>query len=115
MNKIREFLIRILTGNETMDLDDVKIPSFKIGKGLYIATSLVVPLGICLLASKFMDINSREFTIVLLTLLINIGIVLCWILYNLMKTIKFSFKEKVGLACIPFVVIVLCVIYFDFI
>ena len=74
MNKITEFLIRILTGNETMDLDDVKIPSFKIGKGLYIATSLVVPLGICLLASKFMDINSREFTIVLLTLLINIGI-----------------------------------------
>ena len=115
MNKITEFLIKTLTGNETMDLDDVKFPSFKIGKGLYIATSLVVPLGICLLASKFMDINSREFTIVLLTLLINIGIVLCWILYNLMKTIKLSFKEKVGFACIPFVVILLCVIYFDFI
>ena len=115
MSEITKFLIKVFVGSETMDLDDVKIPSFKIGKGLYIATSLVVPLGICLLASKFMDINSREFTIVLLTLLINIGIVLCWILYNLMKTIKLSFKEKVGFACIPFVVIVLCVIYFDFI
>ena len=115
MGEITKFLIKVFVGSETMDLDDVKIPSFKIGKGLYIATSLVVPLGICLLASKFMDINSREFTILLLTLLVNIGIVLGWILYNLLNAIKLSVKEKIGLACIPFIVVILCVIYFDFI
>ena len=84
MNKVKEFLIKELELNEL--IKEMKKLPLKVNKWLFFSTSLVVPLVVCILASHIMDVNSREFTAVSLTLLLNWLIVLCWILRNMINT-----------------------------
>ena len=86
MNKVKEFLIKVLDEGETTSIKEMKMLPLKVNKWLFISTSLVVPLAVCILASHIMDVNSREFTAVSLTLLLNWLIVLYWILRNMINT-----------------------------
>ena len=86
MNKVYEFIIKVLNEGETTSIKEMKMLPLKVNKWLFISTSLVVPLAVCILASHIMDVNSREFTAVSLTLLLNWLIVLCWILRILINT-----------------------------
>ena len=84
MNKVKEFLIKELELNEL--IKEMKKLPLKVNKRLFFSTSLVVPLVVCILASHIMDVNSREFTTVSLTLLLNWLIILCWILRDMINT-----------------------------
>lgn len=86
MNKIKKLIIKVLDEGETTSIKELKMLPFKVNKWLFISTSLIVPLGVCILASFVIDVNSREFTAVSLTLVLNWLIVLCWILRNMINT-----------------------------
>ena len=86
MNKVYEFIIKVLDEGEKTSIKEMKMLPLKVNKWLFISTSLVVPLAVCILASHIMDVNSREFTAVSLTLLLNWLIVLCWILRDMINT-----------------------------
>ena len=86
MNKIKELIIKVLDEGETTSIKELKMLPFKVNKWLFISTSLIVPFGVCILASFVIDVNSREFTAVSLTLVLNWLIVLCWILQDMINT-----------------------------
>ena len=86
MNKVKESLSKVLDESVKTGIKDMKMLPLKVNKWLFISTSLVVPLVVCILASYMMDINSREFTIVSLTLQLNWLIVLCWTLRDMINT-----------------------------
>ena len=81
MNKIKEFLIKELSKSMKV----LKMLPLKVNKWLFISTSLIVPLAVCILASHIMDVDSREFTVVSLTLVLNWLIILCWILRDMIN------------------------------
>ena len=83
MNKIKEFLIKVLDEGEATSIKDIKKPSFEISKWLFITTSLIIPITMCILASFVMDVDSREFTILSFIPLFNCQIVWCWILFRI--------------------------------
>ena len=83
MNKIKEFLIKVLDEGEATSIKDMKKPSFKISKWLFITTSLIIPITMCILASFVMNVDSREFTLLSFIPLFNCQIVWCWILFRI--------------------------------
>ena len=87
MKKFKELVIKVLDEGETTSVRDMKWPSLKIGKWLFICTAFLSPLLACILGSTFMDVNGKEFTLLCIPLLLNWGIFLCWLLYHLWKYI----------------------------
>ena len=88
MNKVKEFLIEVLDEGETTSVKDMKWPSLEIGKWLLISTAFFSPLLGCILGGTFMDVNSKEFTVLVISLLLNCVICLCWFLCNFLKVWK---------------------------
>ena len=88
MNKVKEFLIAL--GEVIKEMK--KLP-LKVNKWLFISTSFVVPLVMCILASHIMDENSREFSCVILPLFINTAITLSMFLHAMIKANFLSKKE----------------------
>lgn len=78
MNKVKELLIKVLDEGETTSVKDMKWPSLEIGKWLLISTAFLSPLLGCILGGTFMDVNSREFNVLVIPLLLNSFICLCW-------------------------------------
>ena len=62
MNKVKEFLIKVLDEGETTSVKDMKWPSLEIGKWLLISTAFLSPLLGCILGGTFMNVDSRELT-----------------------------------------------------
>lgn len=88
MNKAIEFIAKVLDDGETNNEKDIQLPSFKIEKistWLFITTSWFIPLASAILAGTFMDVNSLEFNIVILPLLINTFIILILLLRKIIK------------------------------
>ena len=88
MNKVKEFLIKVLDEGETTCVKDMKWPSLEIGKWLLISTAFLSPLLGCILGGTFMDVNSREFNVLVIPLLLNCVVCLCWLLCNILKEWK---------------------------
>ena len=87
MSKAIEFIAKVLDDGETSN-EDIKLPSFKIEKistWLFITSSWFIPLASAILAGTFMDVNSLEFNIVILPLLINTFIILILLLRKIIK------------------------------
>lgn len=93
MNKLKELIIQALDDGELTSLKDMKWPSLRISKWLFISTAFLSPLLACILASTFMDLESREFIILLIPLLFNWGVYLCWLLYKLLSMLQISRKK----------------------
>ena len=58
MNKVKESLSKVLDESVKTGIKDMKMLPLKVNKWLFISTSLVVPLVVCILASYMMDINT---------------------------------------------------------
>ena len=82
MNNMKELLIKVLDEGETTSVRDMKWPSLKVGKWLFISTAFISPLLGCILGSTFMDEDSKEFTMLCIPLLMNVEFCLCWLLYT---------------------------------
>ena len=85
MNKVKELLIKVLDEGETTSVKDMKWPSLGIGKWLLISTAFLSPLLGCILGGTFMDVNSKEFTVLVIPLLLNCVVCLCWLLCYFLK------------------------------
>lgn len=94
MNKVKEFLINVLDEGEVTSVKDMKWPSFKVNKCLFFSMAFLFPLMGCLLGSTFMDVESREFIVMTMILMLNVLLFLCWYLYCFMKVWEASLKEK---------------------
>lgn len=94
MNKVFKFILKVLDEGETNNARNTKIPSFKITPWLLISTTIVIPLFGCIFAGTFMDVNSREFIFMVLPILINIEILLCWILHHFLCTMNFPLRKR---------------------
>ena len=88
MNKVKELLIKVLDEDESTSVRDMKWPSLRIGKWLLVCTAFLSPLLGCVLGSTFMDVNSKEFTVLVISLLLNCVICLCWLLCYFLKMWK---------------------------
>ena len=66
MNKVKELLIKVLDEGETTSVKDMKWPSLEIGKWLLISTAFLSPLLGCILGGTFMDVNSKEFNVLVI-------------------------------------------------
>lgn len=93
MNKVKEFLIKVLDEGETTSVKDIKWPSLKIGKWLFISTAFLSPLLGCILGSTFMDVNSKEFAVLVIPFLLNVEICLCCLLYGIIKDRRSQSKK----------------------
>lgn len=80
MNKVKEFLIKVLDEGEATSVKDMKWPSLKIDKWLLISMAFFSPMLGCILGSTFMDVNGKEFTALYIPLLLNVEIFLFWLL-----------------------------------
>jgi hypothetical protein len=84
MNKLKGLLIQVLDEGEATSVKDMKWPSLRIGKWLLISTAFLSPLLGCILGGTFMDVNSREFNVLVIPLLLNCLICLsCFFCYFL--------------------------------
>lgn len=88
MNKVKELLIKVLDEGETTSVKDMKWPSLRIGKWLLVCMAFLSPLLGCVLGSTFMDVNSKEFTVLVISLLLNCVICLSWLLCYFLKVWK---------------------------
>ena len=77
MNKVKELLIKVLDEGETTSVKDMKWPSLRIGKWLLISMAFLSPLLGCILGGTFMNVDSREFNVLVIPLLLNCVICLC--------------------------------------
>lgn len=102
MNKVKELLIKVLDDGELTSVKDMKWHSLRISKWLFISTAFLSPLLACILGSTFMDLESREFTILLIPLLLNWGI---FLFYNLWSMLQIS-RKKMMVYTICMVIIV---------
>ena len=80
MNKVKEFLIKVLDEGETTSVKDMKWPSLGIGKWILISTAFLSPLLGCILGGTFMDVNCKVFIVLVIPLLLNCVICLSWLL-----------------------------------
>lgn len=88
MNKVKELLIKVLDEGETTSVKDMNWPSLRIGKWLLVCTAFLSPLLGCILGGRFMDVNSREFNVLVIPLLLNCVVCLCWLLCYFLKVWK---------------------------
>ena len=115
MNKAIEFIVKVLDNGETSSERDIKLPSFKIEKismWLFITTSWLIPLAGTIAAGMLMDVDSREFKIVSLPLLINTLIILTLILLKTIKEGNFTKKQLAFVFGVALLVILLRVVLF---
>lgn len=92
MSKVIEFIVKALDDGQTTEMKEIKWPSFnqkQISLPLFITTAWIIPFAGAILAGIFMDVNSREFNIVILPLLVNTLI----ILFLLLRLFALSKKE----------------------
>lgn len=116
MNKVIEFIAKVLNDGKTINEKDIKLPSFqmeKIGMKTFIATSWFVPLAGVILAGAFMDMDSRDFKIAVLPLLINTVIILILFLCKIIKESDFTKKELASSFGIALLVCLLGLILFQ--
>lgn len=104
MKQFKELIIQVLDEGEATSVKDMKWPSLKIGKWLLISMAFISPMLGCILGITFMDVNSKEFTVLTIPLLLNCVICLCWILYNLWSMLEISRKKM--MVCMVIVVAV---------
>ena len=115
MNKVIEFIAKVLDDGETSSEKDIKLPSFKIEKismGLFITTSWLIPLAGAIAAGILMDVDSREFKIAVLPLLVNTVIILTLFLCKIIKESDFTKKELASSFGIALLVCLLGLILF---
>lgn len=96
MSKVIDFIAKVLDDGETSNEKDIQIPSFRIERismRLFITTSWFVPLAGTIVAGTFMDVDSRDFKIAILPLLINTLIILILILCEMIKEVPLSKKQ----------------------
>ena len=105
MNKLKGLLIQVLDEGEATSVKDMKWPSLKIGKWLLISMAFISPMLGCILGSTFMDVNTKEFNVLVIPLLLNCVICLFWILYSLWSMLKIS-RKKMTVYTIGMVIIV---------
>ncbi len=108
MNKVIEFIAKVLDDGETNSEKEIKLPSFKIEKinmRLFITTSWFIPLAGAIAAGILMDVNSREYRIVTLPLLINTLIILILFLHNIIKESNFTKRQLALIFGIPLLAI----------
>lgn len=79
---------------------DIKWSSLKVSKWLFITTTFITPLIACLLGSTFMNVNSKDFVMLVIPLLVNWGIFLGWLLFNLGRMLKISRKRMMVLVIV---------------
>lgn len=110
MNKVIEFIAKVLDDGETNSEKEIKLPSFKIEKinmRLFITTSWFIPLAGAIAAGILMDVDSREYRIVTLPLLINTLIILILFLHNIIKESNFTKEQLAFIFGIPLLAIFL--------
>ena len=115
MNKVIEFIAKVLDDGETSSEKDIKLPSFKIEKismGLFITTSWLIPLAGAIAAGILMDVDSRDFKIAVLPLLVNTVIILTLFLCKIIKESDFTKKELASSFGIALLVCLLGLILF---
>lgn len=115
MNKVIEFIVKVLDDGETSSEKDIKLPSFKIEKismGLFITTSWLIPLAGTILTGTFMDVDSRDFKIAVLPLLVNTVIILTLFLCKIIKESDFTKKELASSLGIALLVCLLGLFFF---
>ena len=115
MNKVIEFIAKVLDDGETSSEKDIKLPSFKIEKismGLFITTSWLIPLAGAIAAGILMDVDSREFKIAVLPLLVNTVIILTLFLCKTIKDSNLTKKQLVFIFGFALLAILLRVIFF---
>lgn len=103
MNKVKEFLIKVLDEGETTSVKDMKWPALKIGNWLFIITGFLSPLLGCFIGT-LMDVNSKEFIMLSIPLLLNVEILLCWFLYHFWGMLQISRKKM--MVCMVIIVTV---------
>ena len=116
MNKVIEFIAKVLDAGETNSEKEIKLPSFKIemiNMRLFITPSRFIPLAGAIAAGILMDVDSREYRIVTLPLLINTLIILILFLHNIIKESKFTKKQLAFIFGIPLLAIFLGMILFS--
>ena len=107
MKKFKELIIKALDEGETTSVKNMKWPSLRIGKWLFVSTAFLSPLLACILGSTFMNVNSKEFTMLVIPLLLNWGIFLCWLFSRLWGMLQISRKQMIVYTiCIAVVVTV---------
>jgi len=104
MKQFKELIIQVLDEGEATSVKDMKWPSLKIGKWLLISMAFISPMLGCILGITFMDVNSKEFTVLTIPLLLNCVICLSWILYNLWSMLEISRKKM--MVCMVIIVAV---------
>lgn len=82
---LSKLIIQVLDDGENNQVKDIKWSSLRISKWLFLNTTFVTPLIACLLGSTFMNVNSKDFLMLVIPILMNWGIFLCWVLFNLVK------------------------------
>ena len=115
MNKVIEFIAKVLDDGETSSEKDIKLPSFKtekISMGLFITTSWFIPLAGAIAAGILMDVDSREFKIAVLPLLVNTVIILTLFLCKTIKESNLTKKQLVFIFGSALLAILLRVIFF---
>lgn len=115
MNKVKELLIKVLDEGETTYGKSIKPPFFKLEKismWTFITTSWFIPLAGTILAGTFMDVDSRDFNIAVLPLLVNTVIILILFLCKIIKESDFTKKELASSFGIALLVCLLGLILF---
>lgn len=112
MYNLKELIIKAFDEGESTSVKDLKWSSLKIGKCLFFTTAFLSPLLVCILGSTFMDLESREFTILLIPLFLNWCIFLCAVLFHLLRMLQISRKRMMLYAiCIAVVAVGASVVY----
>lgn len=94
MKQFKELIIEVLDEGEATSVKDMKWPSLRIGKYLFISTAFLSPLLSLILGSTFiMNVNSKEFIMLAIPLLINLCIFLSLLLYNLWRMLGITRKK----------------------
>ena len=115
MNKVIKFIAKVLDDGETTYGKSIKLPFFKmekIGMWTFITTSWFIPLAGTILAGTFMDVDSRDFNIAVLPLLVNTVIILILFLCKIIKESDFTKKELASSFGIALLVCLLGLILF---
>ena len=111
MSKVKEFLIKVLDEGESTCVKDMKWPLLKIGKWLFVSIAFLSPLLACMLGVTFMDVNSKEFMMLCIPLLLNTEIFLCWLLYHFWNTQQITRKQKERLIVFVIIYIIFAFIF----
>ena len=115
MNKVIEFIVKVLDDGETSYGKSIKLPFFKMEKismWTFITTSWFIPLADTILAGTFMDVDSRDFKIAVLPLLVNTVIILTLFLCKIIKESDFTKKELASSLGIALLVCLLGLFFF---